>query len=106
MMQFAMIISGSDAPIPAPRIDAKDSIGGVGLYDESTGRILTIDCDQLATALPARLRRHYARNMAYPWFNNRSRIIGGRCNGDLPYLEICGRDGKRIETVYFAPVQS
>ena len=105
-MQFAMILSGHDAPIPAPRIDAIDSATGIGIYDEQSGRILQPDYSQVLKALPVRLRRHYARDLPRCWFIDGSRIIDGQNKGPLPYLPITDRNGKRIETAYFAAVQS
>jgi hypothetical protein len=106
MIEFAMILDGASAPVPAPRIAAVPSATGIGVYDPASGEIWRPCDESIRAALPARLRRYVAtREFLRCWFDNRARIENGRCVPSLPYLEICDARGKRIATAYFAPVQ-
>lgn len=103
-MQFAMIVSGPLATAPAPRVPAIPSKTGIGLWDESKREIWQIDSAAAIAALPAKLRRHAARNGLQAWFNDRSKIIDGRCKGDLPFAHIRDARGALLAAAYFAPV--
>ena len=104
-MQFAMILSGADAPTPAPRVAAVPSQTGTGVYDPDTREIWRPDDSAIRAALPARLRRYAAsREFLRCWYDKGARIEGGRCVPSLPYLEICDARGRLVETAYFAPV--
>lgn len=106
-MQFAMIISGTNAPAPAPRIAGAPSITGIGIFEPETGEIWQPDRDAIAPALPARLRKHVARDgVGAIWFREEARIEGGRCVPELPYMTIRNKGGGHLATVYFAPLSA
>lgn len=103
-MEFAMILSGHDAPTPAPRVPAIPSESGIGLYDETSREIWKPDSESIRAALPARLRRYVkGREFLTCWFDRQARIDNdGNRHGWFPYLEINDAKGNRIETAYFA----
>jgi hypothetical protein len=104
-MQFALIISGADAPAPAPRCAAVPSETGIGVYEPATGEIWRPDDESLRAALPARLRRYVRReSFLRAWFEKGTRFEGGRCSPSLPFLAISNARGARVATVYLAPV--
>lgn len=104
-MQFAMLISGDNAPTPAPRVPAVPAVCA-GLWCETERDLLTPDQAAIRAALPARLRRYVAnREHLTIWHCDGSRVLAnGRCKGPLPYMEINNAKGARVATVYFAPV--
>lgn len=102
-MQFAMILSGHDAPVPAPRVPAIESQSGIGMYCEQAGQILKPCPDAIRAALPARLRKAFDNGSGHCWHDKESRIDGeGKRHGILPYLPLNDAKGNRIETAYFA----
>lgn len=104
-MEFAMIISGADAPTPAPRVRAVPSETGTGLYEPATRTIWRPEDEAIRAALPPRLRR-YVRNREFLrlWYEGDFCRIDeqGRTLPSLPYLEINDARGNRIATAYFA----
>ena len=106
-MQFAMILSGADAPIPAPRVAAIRSATGLGLFDPASGEIWQPCPAAIRAALSPKLRRAFDRapSPGQCWHDKAARIDeSGKCKGALPYLELNGPSGKRIETAYFSPI--
>lgn len=106
-MQFAMILSGTDAPIPAPRVAAIPSLTGIGLFDPASGEIWQPCPAAIRAALSPKLRRAFDRapSPGQCWHDETARIdASGKCIGRLPYLELNGPNGARIETAYFAPI--
>lgn len=102
-MEFALIISGPDAPTPAPRVPAVPAYVA-GIWDSESETSWTPDRDAIAAALPAKLRRFYKRAPANVWFDKHARLESGRCVPSLPYMTLSKANGDHVATVYFAPV--
>jgi hypothetical protein len=104
-MQFAMILTGANAPAPAPRVAAIPSQTGIGLYDPASREIWQPCRAAIRAALPARLRRHIATGCTV-WHDSAARMdeSGRLVGGNPPYMEIRNARGAYLATVYFLPV--
>jgi hypothetical protein len=101
-VHFVMILSGADAPTPAPCVPAVDTQSGVGLYCEQSERFLKPCPVAIRAALPARLRKAFDRGAGNCWFDKASRIDStGKLCGPAPYLPLSDAKGNRVETAYF-----
>ena len=103
-MEFAMILSGDNAPTPAPRIKGRHSVTGIGTYEPASGDIWIPDSDSIRAAMPKRLAKYLRQGQLSAWHSDNARIEGGRHIGGLPYIDITDGRGRRIATAYFAPV--
>ena len=106
-LAFALIISGTHAPTPAPRCAAVDA-ELAGLRHVGTGRRLRPDYDSFRAALPSALRRYVtAKRVPFPsfWYDKRARFEGGRTQVALPFYHIRNAKGALVATVYAALVE-
>lgn len=101
-MQFALVLTGQNAPTPAPRIDAIPSISGIGLWDENTQEIWEAKTSDIKEALPPKYRRCH---ISGPWHDKAARVDQtGRLKGGAPYCTLRNTRHAYIATVYLLPI--